>query len=83
MKERSLPWIPPILKHWTRRSNFGPAGDTAGQWECPDLLELPVEGTNEKKWVLIVNRSRERQPGNGRPIFDRKIRRHNFHQRDS
>ncbi|MGH9539108.1 MAG: glycoside hydrolase family 32 protein [Terriglobales bacterium] len=45
------------LKRWTRRSTFGPAGDTAGQWECPDLLELPIEGTNEKKWVLIVNRN--------------------------
>lgn len=45
------------LKHWTKRSTFGPAGDTAGQWECPDLVELPVEGTSEKKWVLIINRN--------------------------
>src|SRR5664279_583954 len=41
----------PDLKHWTKRSTFGPAGDTAGQWECPDLIELPVEDSNEKKWV--------------------------------
>ena len=27
----------------------------AGVWECPDLFELPVEGTNEKKWVLLCN----------------------------
>ena len=47
----------PDLKHWTKRSNFGPAGDTAGQWECPDLFELPVEGSGEKKWVLIINRN--------------------------
>ncbi len=47
----------PDLKHWTRRSTFGPAGDVAGQWECPDLIELPIDGTNEKKWVLIVNRN--------------------------
>ncbi len=45
------------LKHWTKRSTFGPAGDTVGQWECPDLIELPVEGTSEKKWVLIINRN--------------------------
>ena len=45
------------LKKWTMRSEFGPAGDDAGQWECPDLLELPIEGTNDKKWVLIVNRN--------------------------
>jgi fructan beta-fructosidase len=47
----------PDLKHWTKRSTFGPAGDIAGQWECPDLIELPVEGSNEKKWVLIINRN--------------------------
>jgi fructan beta-fructosidase len=47
----------PDLKHWTKRSTFGPAGDTAGQWECPDLIELPIEGTSEKRWVLIINRN--------------------------
>ncbi len=47
----------PDLKHWTKRSTFGPAGDTAGQWECPDLIQLPVNGTDEKKWVLIINRN--------------------------
>lgn len=47
----------PDLKHWTQRSTFGPAGDMAGQWECPDLIELPIEGTSERKWVLIINRN--------------------------
>jgi fructan beta-fructosidase len=47
----------PDLKHWTKRSTFGPAGDVAGQWECPDLIELPIEGSDEKKWVLIINRN--------------------------
>jgi fructan beta-fructosidase len=47
----------PDLKHWRKRSSFGPAGDVAGQWECPALIELRVEGTTEKKWVLIVNRN--------------------------
>ena len=45
------------LKQWTKMSEFGPAGDDAGQWECPDLLELPVEGTKETRWVLIINRN--------------------------
>ena len=45
------------LKSWAKRSTFGSAGDTAGQWECPDLFELPVERTREKKWVLIINRN--------------------------
>lgn len=45
------------LKQWTKMSEFGPAGDETGQWECPDLLELPVEGTKETRWVLIINRN--------------------------
>ena len=45
------------LKHWTKMSEFGPAGDDAGQWECPDLLELPIEGAQETRWVLIINRN--------------------------
>jgi fructan beta-fructosidase len=47
----------PDLRRWTKRSTFGPAGDTAGQWECPDLIELPIEGASEMKWVLIINRN--------------------------
>jgi len=43
------------LKDWTLLSEFGPAGGTAGVWECPDLFQLPVEGTREKRWVLAVN----------------------------
>ncbi len=45
----------PNLKEWTLLSEFGPAGATSGVWECPDLFELPVQGTNEKHWVLAVN----------------------------
>jgi sucrose-6-phosphate hydrolase SacC (GH32 family) len=43
------------LKDWKLLSEFGPAGATGGVWECPDLFELPVEGTKEKRWVLVVN----------------------------
>jgi sucrose-6-phosphate hydrolase SacC (GH32 family) len=43
------------LKDWTLLSQFGPAGATGGVWECPDLFELPVPGTDEKRWVLAVN----------------------------
>ncbi len=45
------------LKNWKEMSRFGPAGDREGQWECPDLFELPLDGTHEKRWVLIVNRN--------------------------
>lgn len=44
------------LKSWTYESCFGAGqGAHGGVWECPDLFELPVEGTDSKKWVLIVN----------------------------
>ena len=45
------------LKHWTKLSEFGPAGDDGGQWECPLLMELPIEETNETGWVLVINRN--------------------------
>jgi fructan beta-fructosidase len=54
---RAVIFDSPDLKHWTQKSSFGPAGDSAGQWECPDLIELPVEDTAEKRWVLVVNRN--------------------------
>jgi fructan beta-fructosidase len=47
----------PDLKKWTKMSEFGPAGDDAGQWECPLLLELPIEGTKDTRWVLVINRN--------------------------
>lgn len=44
------------LKHWNKESVFGKGyGCQAGVWECPDLMELPVRGTKEKKWIMIVN----------------------------
>ena len=43
------------LKAWTELSRF--ADDLAGQgiWECPDLLELPVEDEAASAWVLKVD----------------------------
>ena len=42
------------LKQWQHLSDFGPAGDIKGIWECPDLLQVPVEDSmGKKKWVLL------------------------------
>ena len=42
------------LLSWTLMSSFGPAGDTTGIWECPDLFEVPVANEPGKsKWVLM------------------------------
>lgn len=44
------------LKEWTKDGSFGVGiGAHGGVWECPDMVELPVEGSKESKWVLIVN----------------------------
>ena len=51
-------WIysSPDLKNWTKESSFGHGyGAQEGVWECPDLMELPVRGTDRTKWVLICN----------------------------
>lgn len=45
------------LKDWTYMSAFGNGyGVQPSQFECPDMVELPVNGdVNNKKWALIVN----------------------------
>ena len=44
------------LRHWTALSDFGPAGATGGDWECPDLFPLRVEGeAGGTRWLLSVN----------------------------
>ena len=44
------------LKNWAKTGEFGKTeGAHGGVWECPDLFPLKVEGSNEVKWVLIVN----------------------------
>lgn len=44
------------LKEWKKESSFGAIqGAHGGVWECPDLVEVAVEGSKEKKWVLICN----------------------------
>ncbi|MGL3822270.1 glycoside hydrolase family 32 protein [Sphingopyxis sp. R3-92] len=44
------------LLEWELASEFGPAGSTAGQWECPDLIPVPVEeSAGDTRWVLKVD----------------------------
>ena len=54
------------LKDWTYESSFGRSVEVISQnvdeygchdgvWECPDLIKLPVRGTDRQKWVLICN----------------------------
>ena len=47
----------PDLKNWTFESGFGSDGygSHGGVWECPDIFQVKVEGTDASKWVLLVN----------------------------
>ncbi|MDE6490012.1 MAG: DUF4980 domain-containing protein, partial [Muribaculaceae bacterium] len=46
----------PDMKRWEYRSSFGKGlGAQGGVWECPDLFELPVDGSDSTKWVLLCN----------------------------
>lgn len=43
------------LKEWEHLSDFGPAGAVSGQWECPNLIQLPLDDDPQKPmWVLKV-----------------------------
>lgn len=50
------------LKDWNHLSDFGPVGDTAAVWECPDLTQVPIEGMpGKKKWVLQTSQNTSMQ----------------------
>jgi len=60
--DRILFYISPDLIHWEQSGSFGGGfGCTEGVWETPELFQLPVEGSNESRWVLTVG------VGNGVP----------------
>jgi fructan beta-fructosidase len=45
----------PNLREWSFSGRFGDTfGCTVGVWETPDLFELPVEGSDQRRWVLLV-----------------------------
>jgi len=44
------------LKQWHHLSDFGSVGAVDGDWECPDLFPLFVDGEEAKtKWVLLIS----------------------------
>jgi len=44
------------LKAWRHLSDFGPAGQAdVPNWECPEMFRLPVQDTDEHRWVLQVD----------------------------
>src|ERR1700761_1746490 len=45
----------PDLKTWTHVSNFSSRGLLGLQYECPNLVQMPVQGTSEILWVLQIS----------------------------
>jgi len=44
------------LVQWNLLSEFGKQGDVEKIWECPSLIQVPVDGKKGvKKWVLFVS----------------------------
>ncbi|MNK82725.1 Levanase precursor [compost metagenome] len=58
VKDRVEFYKSPNLKEWSYASSFGAeaAGTHRGVYECPDLVQIPVDGDpSNKKWVLILS----------------------------
>lgn len=46
------------LRDWKQVGIFGPAGDTTGVWECPDLMRVPIyDQPGSYKWVLLTSQN--------------------------
>lgn len=44
------------LKNWSPTGgSFGPAGTLGEAYECPNLIQVPIEGSTAKKWVLLIS----------------------------
>lgn len=43
------------LLDWTLASTFAPVAPEGQLFECPDLVEVPVEGTDATRWVLLLS----------------------------
>jgi len=52
------------LKHWKEVGRFGNASVSGNDWECPNLVRLPVEGGG-MRWVLFVSAGPDASQGGG------------------
>ncbi|KAK9452499.1 glycosyl hydrolase [Dipodascopsis uninucleata] len=50
-----LIYVSKDLKNWENVSEFGPVNAVGGQWECPGLFPLLVDGKKgHEKWVVMI-----------------------------
>ncbi len=52
------------LKAWSHLSDFGPAGESGGIWECPDLIAF-----DDGRWLLKVDTFAGHPGGTGAQVF--------------
>ncbi|MDR6685951.1 levanbiose-producing levanase [Arthrobacter sp. 1088] len=43
------------LLHWDFLSDFSGVGAQGGLWEVPELVQMDVEGSTAKKWVMLLS----------------------------
>ena len=63
-EQRALIYASHDLKQWLEMSVVYGAGAPGEIWECPLLIELPIEGTDERRWLFKVDVLRG-APGSG------------------
>ncbi len=63
-EQRALLYASTDLKAWTELSEIPTLGAPGEIWECPLLIELPVEGRNQTRWLFKVDVLRG-APGSG------------------
>ncbi len=54
-ENRALIYASHDLKQWDELSTIHGSGAPGDVWECPLLIELPVEGTDETRWLFKVD----------------------------
>lgn len=63
-EQRALIYASHDLKQWDVMSVIHGAGAPGEVWECPLLIELPIEGTDQTRWLFKVDVLRG-APGSG------------------
>jgi len=54
-QNRALFFTSKNLKQWEKTGEFASPDSPAGIWECPALLEVPVEGSKRSKWLFLLS----------------------------
>ena len=71
------------LEHWTHDSDFGPAGEVGGVWECPTLMQVPFAHKHGSMWTLKIGLNPGApQGGSGEQYFLGEFDGTSFHASD-